>query len=1199
MWLLQSNPVRDGQLPNPPADPASARPHPPPQAGPLELGDLRLSPGDPVGRYRFVAPVAAGGMAHVVRVVAPDGQEVALKVLKASRRGVGLARFRREFRALSRLRHEHIIRVDDYGDIEGHPYFAMEYVEGPNLHQEIRSWRSLADTDRWRRAEDVLVDLTRALAYIHRKGLVHRDLKPSNVLVDGHGRCKLTDFGIVKELDPSADPFVSQTLVGTWAYASPEQLSGAPIDHRSDLYSLGVILYAMLTGRRPFVAKDMAGWLSRHRDQRPRAPREHAPTVPRHLEEICLRLLRKAPRDRFQSAKDILLRLQCTDPGPGDGAETLETAWQAPLVGRTFEADVLRDGVSALTRREGGVILIEAAEGHGRTRLLRLALQHAQRIGISVHSTTLAPQDGAFGGLLRIAEELGRELGAGVPPALAHARRAFAEAPSRMAGDLRYQLYDAIRAVLCELMEDGPVVLSIDDLHHAPAPLVGLVGYLVRTLIARDRQPLLLIGTLRSDIPIPTLGAVRDGRELGLVPVRLELGSLGEDSVLVLVDAALDGAVDPVPLARRITAETGGVPLLVSEALAQLREREALGGELEPEDAVTEVIPADFHIPPGVRQMVAQQLARVSPNGQRPVVLDVLATHGRELELDVLLDCVATVDSELDEEAVLDQIDALIEARLVVQRSVGITELLSLVHPRTGEVLYRDLAQNRRRVLHAELARALEQHHADSPMAAEAIGEHYRLAEQPGRAWVFLVRAARGLKWRSLLGAAEEVVERARSLAAAAREELDPEEFESARQDMLRVRSSVLVNRGRWPDARQALIMLRGSALRMGDDTLADHAGLELGMVLVRLGLEDEGRAMTEAVLAGARARRDRGITIDALHRLASLSWDAGNIDECESLANQALVSAEGPEHRARKAKLLTTRSAVQASRGQLASATLGMEEAAQIHDELGNKTEGSITWGNLGELRCWQGSYGEALEAVERSIELSRAVLFRVGEAFALQVRGHVRMEIGLLAEAETDITASLDILRDLGVTGDAVAVHFVHGRLLLLLGRTDNARETLELGLVGAQHQDPESYAPVLQACLARAHALAGEGDRARALVDEVGRRLPLLPVPRRTQALLELAEAATMLGDLNLARRYAADASGCARRGNLRPWGLRAWMLRAEVEDPPRDQLARRTAGDVARQLLEGLPQELAEVWRVRPGLEAVLVMHADGE
>ena len=179
------------------------------------MGDVQIAPGDRVGPYVFEKPIASGGMAHVLLARDPAGEAIALKVLRSNKLNTGLARFRREFRALSRLRHENVIRVDAYGDLFGHPYIAMEYVDGRDLHQELRGYGKLIPEERWRRVEQVFSDLMQALSYIHKRGLIHRDLKPSNLLINPDGRAKLTDFGIVKELGPDADPFVSTTLVGT------------------------------------------------------------------------------------------------------------------------------------------------------------------------------------------------------------------------------------------------------------------------------------------------------------------------------------------------------------------------------------------------------------------------------------------------------------------------------------------------------------------------------------------------------------------------------------------------------------------------------------------------------------------------------------------------------------------------------------------------------------------------------------------------------------------------------------------------------------------------------------------------------------------------------------------------------------------------------------------------------------------------
>ena len=145
----------------------------------VKLGDVQLQPGTRIGAYIYRRPVAEGGMAHVLLAKDPGDRPVALKLLKSGRVGSGLARFRREFRALARLDHPNVVSVESYGDYFGHPYIAMEYVEGRDLHQEIRSYRNLPFEKRWERVEQVVRQVSRALAYIHRRGLVPRDLKPS------------------------------------------------------------------------------------------------------------------------------------------------------------------------------------------------------------------------------------------------------------------------------------------------------------------------------------------------------------------------------------------------------------------------------------------------------------------------------------------------------------------------------------------------------------------------------------------------------------------------------------------------------------------------------------------------------------------------------------------------------------------------------------------------------------------------------------------------------------------------------------------------------------------------------------------------------------------------------------------------------------------------------------------------------------
>jgi len=1166
---------------------------------PIDMGDLQLSPGDAVGPYTFERAVGKGGMAWVLLARDAEGQSIALKVLRSNRPGTGLVRFKREFRALSRLRHENIVRVDDFGDVNGHAFFTMEYVDGRDLHQEIRSWKRLDKPERWRRSEEALADLARALGYIHRRGLVHRDLKPSNVLVDAHGRCKLTDFGIVKELEPSADAFVSQTLVGTWAYASPEQISGAPIDHRSDLYSLGVILYAMLTGRRPFVARDMAGYLTQHRDVEPRPPVELFPNVPAHLNDICLRLLRKAPRERFQAASDILARLSRTDPGSRVDLGT--TVWASPVIGRRFEVGLLHDAVARLTRRSGGVVLIEGAEGLGRTRMLEAALEQARRIGIPAHIARLTPNQGAFRALIKVADDLERDLGADGPQQLRRAMRAFTDGGGRLAGDLRYQLFDGIRGALQQLLELGPGILAFDDLHHAPAPVLQLLGYIARTCIARDGGPLLIVATVRADVPTPGLQGFRDGTELGLAPLRVELSPLKQADVGELATHILQDTERAAALTPRLMLETGGSPLLLVEALKTLRDTRDDIDE-DDEDAATEVVPIDARVPPAIRQAVARRVRDVE-TGER-MLLEALSLHGQELDLDVLLDASARMAQPVTpaestprpadaDDALLDQLDDLIDRDLVVERRIGLRSVVDFVQPRDGEVLRHDIPPARRVRWHGVLARSLAAAAGGHPLAAESIGEHYRKAGEDGQAWWHLTRAARGLWFRSLVGEAEAVVEKARKLDAVARDTLPREEFARGRVDLLQVRSAILFNRGRWLDARQALSALRGAALAVGDDALAASAGLDLGTTLRRLGMEEDGEAMVDAVLSGARAREERGIIVDALHRLAVFSWEKGDLDACEDYASQALRLAHGPEMRASRANIHNALATVQATRGQLAAATSGLSEAGEIHRELGNKRAEAVALGNQAELRCLQGDLAGAIKLADEALGLSRAVLYREGEAFVLRVRGMANLELGRSGPAAADFQASLDALLDIGGGGDTVATRYFLSWVYVDRGNLDGAALQVAEGLRTAEQIDPESYGPLLKALDARIQALRGDDEGARRRVAELQRLLPLLPMPRRMQVLLELADLWLTLADIERTADAARQVAQVTSSRGLRCWALRGWMALAETaDDPVEADNARRSAASLARLIRADLPSEMGAVFESRPGIAGLL-------
>lgn len=304
--------------------------------------------GKQLGPYQIVAPLGEGGMAAVYKAYQPGmDRYVALKILprKLAEDPQFVGRFKHEAQILAKLQHPHILPVFDFGEADGYTYIVMPFVESGTLAGLLRGQPLPV-----KQIRSIISQIGGALNYAHSHGLVHRDVKPSNVLIDETGNCLLTDFGIAKMVEGTAKFTSTGAVIGTPAYMSPEQGRGEKLDGRSDIYSLGIILYEMATGRVPFHAETPVAIIFKHISDPLPLPRATNPALPELVERVILKALAKSAEDRFQTA--------------GEMVEALEGISEIKTIGGT--APTVIESASTLTHPTKEAVKGEAPVGERR-----------------------------------------------------------------------------------------------------------------------------------------------------------------------------------------------------------------------------------------------------------------------------------------------------------------------------------------------------------------------------------------------------------------------------------------------------------------------------------------------------------------------------------------------------------------------------------------------------------------------------------------------------------------------------------------------------------------------------------------------------------------------------------------------------------------------------------------------------------------
>ncbi len=1134
------------------------------------------SPGDLVGAYEVEERIARGGTANVYRVRdTRDGSVAALKLMHRAARGEMAARFRREFRAMSRLHHENVNRVYEWGLLGDRPWFTLEFVDGHDVRDEIARVESLPAADRDALVRSVIIQTARALAYVHDRGIVHRDVTPGNIRIRPDGVVKLTDFGLVTD----GREAVTQVgeVMGTVAWVAPEQIANRRVDARADLYSLGAVMYALLTGRKPFQAHTLHGFLEKHLHQAPRPPRELDPSIPAELEAICLRLLEKDPDDRYASAAHLLYVL-----GERDAADDADH-WPPRAVGRTTIKARLRDLLDEVAaHRPGGALLLTGPSGLGKTRLLDLADAAARQRGLPVAVTRCRKQDRPFGAFAAIWERLLRAVPRAPEPApVEGAEPRPARATDVLEGvfaardpDISIERYRVCTAFRDLLLERGPCVVILDRLEDADPATAELLEYLVRNTLELTRAPVLFVLAQETDTEAEPALARHFGREGPVERCPLEPFTPSEVEELVCTILPPDPA--SLALAERLFAETEGSPVFVADMLRGLVDdgrirKERSGYTLAV--AVEDIASSHLPIPASLRAALDERLAPL-PSDAIEVGL-LLALARRRMDLDALI-----AVSPFDEDRVMTALDALVDADIVRESRQGDEEVVELAHARFRDVLIERLTSEDRVRHHRRLGEIIERENRyDLPLVVEDLAYHFEAANVPPKAFAYLVMTGNRHLALSLHAEALVFLDRALGTEPVARPYMLLADADHRVCEVHLARSQATWHVGRWQDSLSAANEALRLAQLLRDPALEARVSTELGNQLRNQGRTPEAQKMLERALERADRARSPELRAEPLYHLGAIAWSAGDLSGAQQRWEEALRTAEASSDARALGQAYNGLGIVAFCKGQSPEARRLLERSAEQFEQLGMLAPLAITQVNLVELYLSMGILRKALQLAEQTLGRVREVRHRHGETLALAWHGQVLVELGQLLSGKNDLLEALELARELGSSEDEAQIVLALARVELLQGDADGAATWLSTARELLAKHDPEGIDALAAARQAQALVLRGEveaGSRALADAPSAPRQWPHVLV--RTE--IERGRALELLGRHDDGRVVVEAALKAAQANGYRLFQLVAHDLLGrlcEGDERTRHQMYARS---FARSLAASLSAQEAE-------------------
>lgn len=1124
--------------------------------------------GSTISHYKVLEKLGEGGMGIVYK--ARDLERDRIIALKILNREAALdadvrRRFLREAGAGAGLVHPNIAQMYEAGDFEGQHFICLEYVDGKNLRDMLQSGPLPP-----REVVSIGIAAGSALHLAHTNGIVHRDIKAENIMITADGTVKVMDFGLAKVQNASLLTREGD-IVGTIAYMSPEQATGEPVDHRTDIFSFGVLLYELLTGKLPFWAAYETAIVYAILNTEPMSIHEQRKEVPEALEQIVFKALRKDRQSRYQRMDDLvgdLARVKAFFDGERDvlpGVMELvagagapgEEIWgsqiklaarqgfQANLAGREKEFGLLKDRLQRAAAGTGQVALIGGEAGIGKTRLVDELESYARTLRI--RSLTLncgkedisSPYRPLVDALIRFLDSRGvtsadsfTQFVAGVAPDLSARAPILTMFLGLGATDEstlvnREQLWDAVGTLIVRISAERPLMLFVDDVHWADDETLALIGHLMRTTAGAR---VMIVGTYRTDEvnasgieglhPLMQLVREMEGNErfTALTLARLEAAAIREMVASLFPDADFGRT-----FYESLHEETEGNPFFVVETLKLLKAE----GIIEKADGVFR-LRSDFGrvaIPRSIQDIVMRRIERLKEDERE--ILEIGAVEGESFHSGTIQSCL-----ELGRIRLLRKLQSLERDHHIIHPE---EKTFRFDHGKIREFLYDAITPELKVEYHLMIGNYLAETFPGEEQLAPNIAHHFLGGGNERRALPYLVSGGELSRrlfankqaidyyqkaWRIILN-----VEKSESEAAIRKEKeivmegmADVWSLTGSHQESLGKYRALLELRGIAPLKRTELLQKIGTvhanigendqALRALQDAEKELGEREPGGVRE----EERKRALAKTRITRSRVFKSLGRYDDAT---AEVEGGLSLIDQAGSLRNLA--------------DAYNNLGVIYEDRGSFDLAAEMFSKSLTSCEKLGDRKGVASGYNNLANVYASLGDYRRTAENLKRGLDIMTEIGYRAGIAGACNNLGSVYQDQGRYEEALAMHERCLALREEIGDMPGMAMSHGNIGSVKLDMGDYAGAKEHLVKNLQQSRAMGFRIFESQVHSWLALALLHLGESGEAARTCEEAIRIAGEMNQPS------QLAAAKRTLGVIGLARLERMEAS----TGSADPW------------------------------------------------------------